>query len=194
MTFIGRLLGWLTALATLAGAVGVVLMMLQISADVFMKNVFSKPIPLTSALVANWYMVAAAFLPLALAEKLNRHIAVELLIHRLGARARRVAGMAVCLVAGVMSAGVAWHLWGEALKRMRVGTMIMEQSVGLITWPTYFFLPIGFGLMAAILFYRVALAATGARSGLGEAGFDDEGAGAEAPFDDDRPGRRDGAA
>ena len=188
MTLIGRLLGWLTALSTLLGAVAVVLMMVQNVADVVLKNLFNRPIPLTSALVAHWYMVAAAFLPLALAEKLNRHIAVEILFLRFGAQVRRWLGALVCLAAAVISGGVAFHLWGEAMKRMRTGTFLVEQSISLITWPTYFFLPMGFGLMAAILLYRVALLASGARGGLNEAAFDQDGPGLEAPFDDDRPG------
>ena len=55
MTLIGRLLGWLIVAATFLGAAAVILMMLQIVADVALKNLISWPIPLTSILVANYW-------------------------------------------------------------------------------------------------------------------------------------------
>ncbi|MFV0475510.1 MAG: TRAP transporter small permease [Pikeienuella sp.] len=147
-------------------------MMLQIVADVLAKNLFSAPLPLTSIFVANYYMVFAAFAPLALAEKLNRHIAVELVWKNLAERPRRVVAAIACLASGIVCAGVAWQLWGEAMKKFRAGTLIVEQSVSMPTWPGYFVLPTGFGLLAAILFYRFATLTTGLAGGMGETPLD----------------------
>ncbi len=172
MTALGRILAWLVTASTLVGAVAVVLMMLQIVADVASKNLLAWPLPLTSIFVANYYMVIAAFLPLALTEKLARHISVEVVFRHLSARWQAWLGGAVCLFGGIVAAAIAWELWFEAMKRARVGTFIVEQSIAMPIWPTYFVLPLGFGLLALVLFYRVLVLVTGLAGGLGEAPLD----------------------
>ena len=168
MNVLGRILAGLVTASTMVGAVALILMMLQIVTDVFVKNIFSWPLPLTSIFVANYYMVIIAFLPLALAEKLNRHISVELLFQHFSPNWQRWVSGCVCLFSGIVSACIAWQLWGEALKRWQVGTFIVEQSISMSTWPSYFVLPIGFSLFALVLFYRTGIIVTGLSSGLGE--------------------------
>jgi len=172
MFALGRVLSWAVTASTLVGAVAVILMMLQIVADVLLKNLISWPIPLTSVFVANYYMVIVAYMPLALTERLSRHISVELLFRHLSARWQRWLGALVCLFAGTVAAAIAWELWFEAMKKARVGSFIVEQSLAMPIWPTYFVLPIGFGLFAALLFYRVLVMVTGLASGLGEEPMD----------------------
>ena len=46
-------------------------MMLHITADVVGKFVFNRPLPGTIPIVSQYYMVIAAFLPLAMVEKLS---------------------------------------------------------------------------------------------------------------------------
>ncbi len=172
MTAIGRVLNWLIVASSLLGAAAVILMMLQIVADVIAKNVFTAPLPLTSIFVANYYMVLVAFAPLAMAEKLNRHISVELVWKQLAAGPREWLAAFACLFSALICGGVAWQLWGEALKKYASGTLIVEQSISMPTWPGYFVLPIGFGLTALVLLYRFALSVTGLASGLGETPLD----------------------
>lgn len=174
MIALGRMLSWLVTASTVVGAVAVILMMLQIVADVVLKNLVSWPLPLTSIFVANYYMVIAAFLPLALTEKLARHISVELLFRYFSARWQKWLGAVVCLFGGIVAAAIAWELWFEAMKRARVGTFIVEQSIAMPIWPTYFVLPLGFGMLALVLFYRVLVAVTGMAGGLGEAALDSD--------------------
>ena len=38
----------------------------------------------------------------------------------------------------------------------------------MVIWPSYYLLPIGTGLMTAVLIYRWIIYITGAKSGLGE--------------------------
>ena len=59
--------------------------------------------------------------------------------------------------------------WGEAGKAHDSGTFMVELGVKIITWPSYYLLPIGAGLMAIVLIYRWLIYVTGAKSGLGEA-------------------------
>lgn len=145
-----RILSLLVTVSTLVGAVALGAMMLHIVVDVFLKNLLLRPIPLTSKFVANYYIVSVAFFPLALAAKLDRHISVELLFNHLSGRWRIACGATSFLFSSVVCAGVSWHLWFEALKRAKSGTFVVEQSISFPIWPSYFFLPIGFGLLALV--------------------------------------------
>ena len=85
-----RLLGRLANALAFLGGIAVVLMMLHICADVIAKYVFNSPIPGTLEIVSNYYMVATVFLPLALVERKNAHIAVEILSQHLPTRGQAV--------------------------------------------------------------------------------------------------------
>lgn len=180
MRMIGKILRLAADGVALLGALALILMMLQVSLDVILKNLFDWPVPFTHTLVTKWYMVAAAFLPLALTEVLDRHIAVELAYQRLPSRGRRILGGAVCLYAGVVTAVMTWPLWGEALKRMAAGTFILESGEPMEIWQAYFFLPLGFGLFSLTLFYRAAILWSGVESGMGETRIDRDADGADA--------------
>lgn len=168
MTFAGRLLGWLVTASTVVGAAAVFLMMLQIVVDVVMKNLFEFPVPATTIFVTHYYMIVVAYLPVALAERLNNHITVEILVQHFARRVRIWLIAVMWLVSAVVAGAVTHRLWLEAVKKYDFGAFQIEQDVPFITWPSYFVLPAGFGLFTLILLYRFACAVTGAASGLGE--------------------------
>jgi TRAP-type C4-dicarboxylate transport system permease small subunit len=74
-----------------------------------------------------------------------------------------------------------YQTWLDALDKMRVGTFMIELDYKIPIWASYFFLPVGFALVVAVLLYRIVATLTGARSGLGEASHD--------AFDDPAVGR-----
>ena len=150
-------------------------MMLQVAADVVLKNLFAIRIPFTQALVTRWYMVGAAFLPLALTEILDRHIAVEVVYQPLPLGLRRALGGAVCLFAALVSGVAVPPLWEEAVKKMQAGAFVTENGSDIAIWGGYFFLPVGFALMTLVLAYRVLLLWTPMPSGLGEVPIDQPG-------------------
>jgi len=164
----GRLLSWLVAASTMVGAVALVLMMLQIVFDVVLKNIIDRPIPATSVIVANYYMVVVAYLPIALCEKLDRHISVEIVFQYFSKRFARWLLGVIWLFSAIVAGGVTYQLWLEALKKYAVGAFVMEQGYVVPVWPGTFVLPIGFGLLALVLFYRFCLNVSGLASGLGE--------------------------
>ena len=49
---------------------------------------------------------------------------------------------------------------------MATGTAIEQGTVTIPIWPTYYALPIGAGLMTLVALYKLAVALTGAKSGL----------------------------
>lgn len=168
MEMIGRILARTIGVTTWLGMFAIVLMMVQITIDVAGKFLFNAPIPATISLVSNYYMVVAAFVPLALVETRNGHITVEVVTEFLPERTQyHLYSWTYLLSAGVFGA-LAYRNWGEAGKAFNSGTFMVEQGVKIITWPSYYLLPIGAGLMAIVLIYRWLIYMTGAKSGLGE--------------------------
>jgi TRAP-type C4-dicarboxylate transport system permease small subunit len=172
MRLLGIVLNKLANGLALLGALCIILMMLQVSLDVILKNLFTIRIPFTQALVTNWYMVGAAFLPLGLTELLDRHISVEVLFQALSARMRRVLGGAVCLFAAIVVSFMLFPLWDEAVKKYDVGAFVTENGSDISIWGSYFFLSVGFALLMLILLYRVLVLWTPLQSGMGEVPVD----------------------
>ncbi|WP_121062498.1 TRAP transporter small permease [Chachezhania antarctica] len=172
MRLIGVILNRLANGFALIGAACVVLMMVQVTADVLLKNLFTLRIPFTQALVTNWYMVAVAFMPLGLTEILDRHISVEVLYQTLGAGVRRVLGGAVCLFAALIAGIITVPLWDEAMKKLHAGAFVTENGQDISIWGGYFFPPVGFALLVVILLYRVVVLWTPLQSGMGEVPVD----------------------
>src|SRR5690606_4887540 len=64
-----RLSSAIVRVMTLFAGVGLVLMMLQVNADVAGRYLFTMPVPLTMELVTYYYMTLVAFLPLMALER-----------------------------------------------------------------------------------------------------------------------------
>ena len=174
MKTVGRIIRWLAQGAAMLGALAVVLMMIQVTLDVALKNLFAYPIPFTATLVTKWYMVAAAFLPLGLTEIYDRHIAVELAYQKFPRSWRRIAGAGVCLLTVAVILTVIPPLWHEAVEKYAVGSFIRENGRELSVWQTYFFLPLGFAVFGLVVAWRALAMITGRDSGMGEVPFEPE--------------------
>ena len=168
MVFLGRLLGHGIGFTGLIACIAVVLMMIQITVDVAGKYLFNLAVPATIAIVSNYYMVVVAFLPLALAERRNDHIGVELVTEMMPHRAQWHLYSWTHLYSAILFAVLAYAGWLEATTKHNIGAFIMERSLRIPVWPSYYLLPIGAALMSLTLLYRFARYVTGARSGLDE--------------------------
>jgi TRAP-type C4-dicarboxylate transport system permease small subunit len=158
MTAIGRLMARAIGLTTIVGMIAVAVMMLHISADVVGKFLFNAPIPATISLVSHYYM----------AEVRNGHITVEVLTELFPRHTQRHLYSWTYLLSATIFGLLTYRTWNEALTTRENGAFIMEQSTKIITWPSYYLLPIGFGLMTVVVVYRFIVYASGAHSGLGE--------------------------
>jgi len=163
---LGRLLSKITDVTTIVGGLAIALMMIHITLDIVCRFIFNTPIPGTITIVSNYYMVIAAFVPLAFAEQKDAHISVEVFTERLpGFIQRHLAGW--CLLLSTVVFGLLTvRNWQEAIVKMNIGASIVQGDTSIVIWYTYFFLPIGFGLMTIVLFYKFVVYLTGARSGL----------------------------
>lgn len=144
----------INALTMVAGLI-VLLMMLQIVADVAGRMIFNHPIDGTTEIVSGYYMVAVIFFPLAYVAHNDGHITVELFTRHLPER--RLAGLeavigVVCLLFTI------WFAW-ESVSTAWLSTQHNEQwetSQGLVTiWPSRWFLPIGLGMMGIYILLRL---------------------------------------
>src|SRR5690606_40657440 len=73
------LLRHLTNVLALVGALGVIAMLLHVTADVISRQLFQRPVPATVEIVSRYYMVLISFLPLAWTERRNEMITVDIL-------------------------------------------------------------------------------------------------------------------
>lgn len=168
MYVLGRLLSHLVSLLAIVSSAAVALMMFHITLDVAMKYFFNMPLVGTLAIVSNYYMPAAIFLPLALCERSNGHIDVEVLTQLFSRPLQRwLAALAWLIAAGVFAI-LTYRTAIDALDKQAIGTFVIEQDTRIDVWPSYYLLPIGFGLVTAVLLYRFLVAVAGLRSGLGE--------------------------
>ncbi len=135
------------------GGVAVVLMMLHICADVIAKYVFNSPIPGTLEIVSNYYMVAVVFLPLALVERKNAHISVEILSQHLPSRGQAFLIGVVSLVCIGFYAMFFWQSLEDAIAKYEIGEYIRGQ-IRIVNWPSRFLLPIGIVAIILVLAWK----------------------------------------
>jgi TRAP-type C4-dicarboxylate transport system permease small subunit len=168
MFVIGRILSFLAKSASLIGAICVVLMMLHVTADVIGRYVFNAPLPGTIVMVANYYMIIVVFIAIGVAEERRAHISVEFLTDLMPEPVRNglsgFSGLLTVAVVGVLMVGG----WTEAMKKTNAGATMEQGSRMIEVWQSYWLVPLGAALMAAVAAYRVIVTVTGARTGLRE--------------------------
>lgn len=169
MQTLGRLLSYLINAVSVLAGLSVALMMVHITADVIARYLFDYPLPGTITVVSNFYMVLVAFLPLAFVEQKGAHISVEVLTERFPlAVQRHLAAWLLplsILVFGILTV----RTWGEAMIKMEINASVVQGVDKILIWPTYFFLPLGCGLMVLVLAYKFVIYLTGAPSGIDSA-------------------------
>ncbi|EPX85458.1 TRAP transporter small permease [Salipiger mucosus] len=153
-TWIGRISAALASLVLLA-------MMLQIVVDVFMRSFLGAGFPATADLVSRYYMVAISFLPLALTELHRRHIEATIFTDRLRGRARQAVGYLGFAVALAVFVPMTWGTAREALTQTARGAYVEVGTTVFPTWPSYWILPLSFGLICVVLAFRLIGLATG---------------------------------
>lgn len=161
MNYLGILLSKLVTATTIVGAVAIIFMIIHITADVFLINFFRSSMPATGAVVANYYMAAVSFLPVALAEKLDQHISVDVVYNLLPAGLRKWALQVVRFIVAIATGGAAYGFFLDAVHKFQNNSYVLELDMRIPDWPGYFMLPIGFGLWSLINLYKIAVTVTG---------------------------------
>lgn len=159
LRFTDRIAQFLALLA----AVGVLAMMLHVGADVIWRTLSGRPLPATVEIVSRYYMVIIAFLPVALVERQNAMISVELIDAAMGPTARRLSNIAVALLALAIYAVMVRTTWTTAMQNFHTGTFVVALNSKIQVWPTYFIPPVGFALAGFVVLVRLAELALGPR-------------------------------
>jgi TRAP-type C4-dicarboxylate transport system permease small subunit len=133
-------LAWILALV--AGA-ALLLMMTQMALDVFMSNIFGRPIRGNLEIISVYHMVLVVFLPLAFVERRHEHITVDLFVRLMPRPVVRVINVLGYLLTAAFFAILAWQTLHDALRSFRINEIMMG-SIYVTIWPAKFALPIGF--------------------------------------------------
>ncbi|MEC9433823.1 MAG: TRAP transporter small permease [Pseudomonadota bacterium] len=155
MTAVFALTNRLLNLAMIVAGVAVVLMMLHVTADVVTRPFLSRPLPGTTLIVSDYYMVACAFLPLAYAQASDGHISMDIAAHLAPKRAQyHMAGLAL-LIAVAVFALLTWSAALDAQTKWKINSFSIEFGTRIPTWPSYLLLPVGCALMTLISALRL---------------------------------------
>lgn len=146
MIFLVKLAVGLCRGMSLIGAAAVVLMMLHVSVDVVLLNVFRLSMNTTPEIVARYYMVAVAFLPLGWLTLRNQMIAVELLEFAMSRPVRMVSDFVIYSIAAGVYAVMTYANWLKALREANSGTYVELVRFQMPVWHSYFIVPAGFAL------------------------------------------------
>lgn len=149
-----RLVNQVTSGMALLGAVGVLAMLVHITAYVVMRNLASAPVPATVEIVSHYYMVAIAFLPIAWAERRGDMISVEIFGSLLAGRIGRINSIFVAVVTFGAYVALTYTTWIVAMREFSARSYVISLSVAIPVWPTYFILPVAFALAALVALYR----------------------------------------
>lgn len=144
-----------SAATMVLGGIILAVMMLQIVVDVVMRTVLGAGFPATPDLVGKYYMVALAVLPIAFTEVKRRHIEATIFTDQLPSRARNWFGVPGFFLSTVVF-GLMTHAGTiEALRETKKGAYIEAGLMNVLTWPSYWLLPIAFALMTVLCAFRL---------------------------------------
>ena len=143
------------------GGLVLLAMMLQVVVDVFMRSFVGAGFPATADLVSKYYMVAVSVLPLALTEIKRRHIEATIFTQRLTGTPRRAVELlgfvAFAAVLGILLYGSTT----EAMRQTQRGAYIEAGTLHFATWPSYWIMPLSFGLALIVMLMRIYQMLTG---------------------------------
>ncbi len=132
-----------------------VLMMLHITADVFMRQVFNAPITGTFEIAANYYMVPVMYLPLAYVSLTEGQIIVELFTRGLGEKTLLKWDAVVHGITIVYVLIFTFYTGDMAIEQTISGEVMEVGDDFMDVWPSRWMLPIAFGMMALYHIVRV---------------------------------------
>lgn len=148
MKYLHKALNGLTLALFAVAGIALLSMMLVVVLDVSLKYLFNQPVPGTLEMVSYWFMAACAFLPLALVQKNDGHIAMTLATQWLPEKALRVLLGLILLIGTAYMALFAWSSALEAMEMTAVGESTSAIYFEIRIWPARWCVPVGTGLMA----------------------------------------------
>jgi TRAP-type C4-dicarboxylate transport system permease small subunit len=142
----------------LIGGIGVIALMLNVTADVVAKFVWNAPIQGTIEVSSYYYMIAIVMLPMAFVELEDEQISVDLLFNHFPGPLQRLSLALTCLAATGILSVMAWRTGLDAVRAWTIGEVVMG-SREIVVWPGRMLLPLGFGLagLASLIRFGMVL-------------------------------------
>ncbi|MDX5361551.1 MAG: TRAP transporter small permease [Alphaproteobacteria bacterium] len=144
---------WSTQTFLRLSGIALLLMMVQINLDVAGRYLLNEPLPGTTEIVTAYLMVAIVFLPLARVEMADAHISVDLIAQFLPVKAQLRLQALACAAGAAFFGLLTASSWQSAMGKYRIGEYVMGEF-SVVVWPSRFFVPLGCGLMTALLLYK----------------------------------------
>lgn len=165
-----RIISAISHLLAGLGAVGLVMMMLHVVADVLSRYIFNAPVVGTLEIVSSYYMVMVVFLPFAATQLRGANIFVSLFTGGLSDRVIYIIDGVIRLIFAIAILVFVWVTVEVALEKTRMGEKITSVYTQIPIWPTRWLPPIGgAALFACLCLQAVSSFRRGsARSGAAE--------------------------
>ena len=125
-----------------------VLMMLHITADVFMRQGFNAPITGTFEIAANYYMVPVMYLPMAYVSLTEGQIIVELFTRGFSEKTLLKWDAVVHGLTVIYVLIFTFYTGDMAIEQTVTGEVMEVGDDFMAVWPSRWMLPIAFGMMA----------------------------------------------
>lgn len=158
MDWIDRLVTFISRAVALIGGLAVALMMVHVTLDVLFRYVLNRPLAGTLTMVTYYYMILAAFVPLAFVERRGAHISVEVFTALMPPVASRLLSVLTGVLTMMVMGLLAWRGGDAALRAMGKGLAQVQGDTEILVWPAYFAIPLGAGLMTFVLFWQTVRA------------------------------------
>lgn len=145
----------MSSIFSLVGGLGIFLMLIHVTSDVFLRQVFNFPPPATVLVVSHYYMVMIAFFPLGWAELRGDMISVEVLSWLFKGNALKIKTILIDLLIAVIYLFLTVTTWDIAMAEFKVKSYQVSLGVVIPIWPSYFILPIAFCVAAFVVALRL---------------------------------------
>ena len=122
-------------------------MITHVTLDVLSRYLLNHPLAGTAEVVANYYMVAIVFLPIAALELRDRHFSADVFPDLASSRTRRGLAILACLLSAGITAILAWRSWLIAVEKTADAEFLQAAQSLLPIWPARWFLVVGFAMM-----------------------------------------------
>lgn len=141
----------LSSLAAFIAGAAMILMMLQVSADVAFKYLFNYPIEGTLEAVSSYYMAAMVFLPLGAVTRDGDHLEVELFTQNISLRKLAFFQAFGCLLGAGYVAVMMVESFDDAVYATSIGEVWETATWYMPIWPSRWCVPVSCFLMLAYL-------------------------------------------
>lgn len=142
-----RVIDRLTNLFAILGAVGVVMLVLNVVVDVVGRLVFNAPFPGTIEYTTYWWMPTLALFAFAFTEQRQEHIKVTILLDALPPRMRQIVEGVFGLMATALIAALAYYAWHDSMRSYNFQE-VTASSPPVAVWPFRFVAVVAMALLA----------------------------------------------